>query len=57
MKTINILGIDLAKNVFQLCGVDGQGKVVLEKRVRRARLLTETANLAVGTIAWEEGIH
>ena len=59
MQSINILGIDLAKNVFQLCGVNLQGKVVLEKRVRRTRLLLETANLNVGFIALEacSGAH
>ena len=53
MQTINVLGIDLAKNVFQLCGVDSHGKVVLEKKVRRANLLEETSNLKVGFIALE----
>jgi transposase len=33
-----VLGIDLAKNVFQLHGVDVKGRVVLKRRVRRAEL-------------------
>ena len=33
------LGIDLAKNVFQLHGVDSQGERVLEKRLFRNELL------------------
>ncbi|MBV8657667.1 MAG: IS110 family transposase [Burkholderiales bacterium] len=33
------LGIDLAKEVFQLHGVDGQERVVLRKRLRRAEFL------------------
>lgn len=37
---ITTLGIDLAKSVFQLHGVDGNGAVVLQKRLRRAALLT-----------------
>jgi len=59
MKVISVLGIDLAKEVFQLCGVDARGKVVLEKQVRRKRLLLETANLSVGVIALEScsGAH
>lgn len=59
MQSINVLGIDLAKNVFQLCGVNAQGKVVLEKRIRRAQLLRETANFKVGFIALEacSGAH
>ena len=31
---INMIGIDLAKSVFELHGVDAQGSVVLEKKVR-----------------------
>ncbi|STX38782.1 Transposase [Legionella feeleii] len=37
--TISLLGIDLAKNVFQLHGVDTTGKKVLKKRIERAGLI------------------
>ena len=37
---ITILGIDISKNVFQLHGVDAQGKVRLTKRVARGKLLS-----------------
>ena len=33
------MGIDLAKNVFSLHGVDAHGKVVLRKAVSRGKLL------------------
>ncbi|GGL71552.1 hypothetical protein GCM10011392_27680 [Wenxinia marina] len=36
---ITTLGIDLAKSVFQLHGVDAEGAVVLRKKLRRAGLL------------------
>jgi transposase len=36
---VKILGIDLAKNVFQLHGVDREGRPVLVRRVRREQLL------------------
>ena len=36
---IKRIGIDLAKQVFQLHGVDGQEKVVLRKQLRRAQML------------------
>jgi len=32
---ITTIGMDLAKNVIQVHGVDEQGKVVLRKRLRR----------------------
>lgn len=36
---ITTLGIDIAKQVFQLHGTDGHGKVTLTKRLRRNQLL------------------
>jgi transposase len=39
------IGIDLAKNVFELCGVDGDDRVVLRKTVRRSKLLVTLAQL------------
>jgi transposase len=36
---VTIIGIDLAKSVFQLHGVDADGNVVLEKKVRRGAFL------------------
>lgn len=39
MKNVTTIGIDLAKNVFQLHGVDKAGKVVLTKRVQRNKLI------------------
>ena len=43
--TIKTLGIDLAKNVFHLHGMDERGKTVLQKRLRRDRLLAFMTNL------------
>src|SRR6202140_4706968 len=42
---VHILGIDLAKNVFQLHGVDRKGRPVLVRRVRREQLLTVLGEL------------
>jgi hypothetical protein len=39
MEQITTVGIDLAKNVFSLHGVDGVGRVVLKRTVRRDQLL------------------
>jgi transposase len=33
------IGIDLAKNVFQVHGVDAAGKVVISKKLRRSQVL------------------
>lgn len=42
---VTTLGIDLAKNVFQLHGMDRHGKAVLTKRVTRAKLAETVANI------------
>ena len=45
MKNIKVLGIDLAKNLFQLHGADAKGKCVLRKRFNRTQLIEFAANL------------
>lgn len=42
---ITTIGLDLAKHVFQLHGIDAGGRVVLRKRLSRPRLLEFFANL------------
>ena len=36
---VKVIGIDLAKNIFQLHGVDHAGKVILSRRLRREKLI------------------
>ena len=38
MSNVRVIGLDLAKNVFQVHGVDADGAVVLRQRLTRARL-------------------
>lgn len=45
MNEIKVIGIDLAKNVFQLHAADERGKVVWRKRVSRSELLALIAQL------------
>jgi len=42
LKTV---GLDTAKHVFQVHGVDGGGRLVLRKRLRRSRIPDFFANL------------
>jgi transposase len=44
-QTISVLGIDIAKLVFHVVGMDDSGRVVLRKRLARSELLTFIANL------------
>lgn len=51
--TIHMLGIDIAKNVFQLHGVNQAGAVVLRRRVMRDNLLQVIAQIEPCIIAIE----
>jgi transposase len=51
--TISLLGIDIAKNTFQLHGADHCGKAVHKKRIVRRELAAHVANLPTCTIVME----
>ncbi|MEA3483445.1 MAG: IS110 family transposase, partial [Pseudomonadota bacterium] len=51
--TLTVLGIDLAKQSFQLHGVDQDGQVVLKKKLSRKQLNAFVANLPVCLIGLE----
>lgn len=50
---VTTVGIDLAKNVFQIHGVDAHGKAVLKKQIRREQLMLFFANLPACLIGIE----
>ena len=45
MGDITTIGLDLAKNVFQLHAVDEAGSVVMRKRLRRGQVLAFFARI------------
>jgi transposase len=47
------LGIDIAKNVFQLHGIDANGTIVLQKKLRREKLIEFVAQLPACKIGME----
>lgn len=53
MKNITLIGVDLAKEVFQLHGVDASGKQALKSRLSRNKFAEYIAKLAPCTIAME----
>lgn len=53
IMNINILGIDIAKNLFQLHAVDKGGKAVLKQRLSRDKLLPFIAKLSPCLIVME----
>lgn len=53
MNEINVVGIDLAKNVFELAGQNRGGRVVWRKRVRRSKLPATVSQLPPCVIGLE----
>jgi len=53
MSELSIIGLDLAKNVFQLHGADGSGTVLFRKKLRRDQVLTFLATQPACTVAME----
>jgi transposase len=45
MKTVTTIGLDIAKSVFQVHGIDAEGKVVLRQQLKRRRVLVFFAKL------------
>ncbi len=52
MKTTT-MGIDLAKSVFAIHGVNAHGKAALKKQLKRAQMLTFFGNLPPCSIGME----
>src|SRR6266478_95282 len=60
MNEISMIGLDLAKNVFQVHGVDASGKVVLQRRLGRKaveKLFAKLPPCAVGMEACGSSHH
>src|SRR5260370_9719505 len=53
MSEISMIGLDLAKNVFQVHGVDASGSVVLRRQLRRGAVEKFFAQLAPCTVGIE----
>src|SRR5260221_12301016 len=53
MEKITTVGIDLAKAVFSLHGVDRTGRMVLRRTVRREQLVKVVAGISPGLIGIE----
>jgi transposase len=50
---ITTIGIDLAKSVFQIHGVDGHGKTLLKKQIKRSEMAMFFSNIPPCLIGME----
>ena len=46
MQTITTIGLDIAKSVFQVHGIDAEGKVVIRRQLKRRYVLAFLQKLA-----------
>ena len=53
MAQVSTIGLDLAKNVFQVHGIDLQGKILVRRPLRRAEVLPFFAKLAPCLVGME----
>lgn len=53
MKQCNVIGIDLAKNIFQACIINKEGKILLNKAMKRNRLKQWLTNQEISIVAME----
>ncbi len=53
MSEITTVGLDLAKNVFQVHGADGAGRAILRKKLRRDQVLAFFSQLQPCVVAME----
>ena len=54
MQTIATIGLDIAKSVFQVHGVDAAGQVVVRRQLKRRQVLAFCAKLGAGLILWAQ---
>ena len=53
MDKVSTIGLDIAKNVFQVHGVDNDGRVVIRRQLRRPQVLKFFAKLSACLIGIE----
>ena len=53
MEKVTTLGVDLAKTIFQVCGMTSHGKVVFNKKLRRNQFLKFVCQLPKCTVGLE----
>jgi transposase len=53
LSEVTTVGLDLAKHIFQVHGVDASGRVVVAKSIRRSKLLEFFASLPPSLVGLE----
>jgi transposase len=58
-RDLSVVGIDIAKHVFHVIGLDKRGKIILHKRLYRGAVMSFMAQLPRATVGMEacSGAH
>ena len=57
MQAITTIGLDIAKSVFQVHGVDADGQVIIRRQLKRRYVLAFFEKLAPCLIGIEAALH
>ena len=57
MEQISTLGVDIAKNVFQVHGINERGEIVVRRQLRRRQVLPFFGRLFRALSAWKPAPH
>ncbi|WP_271025514.1 hypothetical protein [Rhizobium sp. RCAM05973] len=53
MTHTTVVGLDLAKNVFQVHGIDAEGRKTFNKKLRREEVKEFFANIPLAPLPWK----
>ena len=53
IAAVTLVGLDLAKNAFQVCAVDAKGEIVIARKLTRGRLIAFFSELPPCVVAME----
>jgi transposase len=55
--TVKTVGLDLAKDIFQVHDISENGRVIFNKAIKRANLLAFLRHCRVAQLAWKPADH
>ena len=57
MQAVTTIGLDIAKSVFQVHGIDAEGKVVVRRRLKRRHVLAFLRSFSRASSASKLALH
>ena len=57
MQTVTTIGLDIAKSVFQVHGIDAEGKVVIRRQLKRRYVLRSSRSWRLASLVLRPALH